>query len=853
LARTDGGALSDASADIRGGQKIEITGSRLRRIDGDTALPVNTYSREDIARSGQPSLERFLSSLNEASMSPGEGNFGTLSGQASVQLRGLPVGSTLVLVNGRRVQAVGSSTGNIFNLNLIPLAAVERIEIVPVGSSAVYGGDALAGVVNIILKSSLDGLALDARVAAGRGFGDGSISLAGGGGDERGGFVLLGSYSKATPLNAADRAFFVDGDYRRFDGRDARTRNCTPGTVTSASGANLPGLNSSFAGIPNVASGQALTAASFSATAGLANLCGSLANGNGSALIYGDEQFGLHGSAHYQLGQGISAFGELTLAKDKLNAKEAGLLLSNVLVPASNPYNPFGVPVRVTARLGSENGTEGIERRTDFTRLLLGVRGEFASRWDYEASVSTTRDTGDRQLLNGTVNATARTAALAASTTSAALNPFTSGLAASDDVLRGIWTDTARQNDGRKDQVTAFVRGPVMQLPAGSVDAIAGVEWARDRYKAVVPGTVATNSRSSEAAYGELRVPLMRSGEGGKETWNLAALTVAARNDHYTEFGAASTYQGGLELRPARSLLLRASAASSFKPPTLLQTAVDDLSLQLGTLNLLDPARGNEPIVSGELLRSTNHDLKPEKGRAFALGALWEPGASGTRLGLTAWRVKIDGLIALLTPQLVLNNESLFGAFVNRAPASGGQPGVVTRLVWAEVNFGRVQTGGVDIEAAHSWQSDTGRFTVGASVTRATQYDVAIAPGAPVDQRLGKRFVDYWAPKWKGRLSAGLDEGRWSLGLTSRYLGAYQDAGTSQRRLGDSWVHDLTGRVNLNRLGMNLGPVKSATVALSIVNLTDRQPQFADASPFFDSSQADWRGRYFSLRFAMDW
>ena len=838
---------------ISGGKptRIEITGSRLKRIDAESAQPINVYTREDIDRSGQGSLERFLGSLNEASVSPGEGAFGNLSGQGSVQLRGLPVGSTLVLVNGRRLQAVGSSTGNIFNLNLIPLAAVERIEIVPVGSSAVYGGDALAGVVNIILKKEFDGQSLSVRLASGRGSGDGGISVAGGRSDERGGFVLLGAYNRNTPLTAAERDFFRDADYRRFGGRDARSRNCTPGTVSSSTGDNLPGLDATFAGIPDTAPGQTLDVADFAATAGQANLCGGLANGQGSALVYGSTSLGLHASGYRLVADNWSVFGELTHVRDRLRTRESGLLLNNVLVPATNAYNPFGVPVRVTARLGPENGTDGIERSTNFSRVLLGLRGDFAPRWDVEAAVSTTRDSGERLLLNGTASAAARNAALASSTPETALNPFTSGRAASDAVLRGIWTDALRQNHGRKDQLSAFVRGPLATLPAGPVDMVAGWEAARDAYEAVVPGTVADNSRSSSAVYGELRLPLLRGGAAETRPWSLAELTLAGRRDRYADFGAAATYQAGLELRPLRSTLLRASGATSFKPPTLLQTSVDDLTLPLSVVGLFDPARGNEPVVSGDLVRATNPALQPEEGQALTLGALWEP-AAGSRLGLTAWRVRIDGLIALLPPQSLLDNEALFG-FVSREPAVGGVPGPVTRLVWAEVNFGSVETAGLDLEASHAWQGPWGRWSLGASATRATRYDVAIAPGVPAESRLGKRFLDHWAPKWKGRVAAGLDSGRWSLGFTSRYLGAYQDAGTSQRRLGATWVHDLSGTLNLTRLGVDLGAAKDASLALSVVNLTDRQPQFAEASPYFDASQADWRGRTVGLRLSVDW
>lgn len=856
-----GGSGADSSADRGAGARqvtrVEITGSRLRRLDSEAALPVNVYTRADIDRSGQPTLERFLASLNEVSISPGESSFGSTTGQGSVQLRGLPVGSTLVLLNGRRLQAVGSSTGNYFNLNLIPLAAVERVEIVPVGSSAVYGGDALAGVVNIILKKSVDGLAFSARVSSGRGFGDGGASLALGAQDQDGAWLVLGSYSKATPLNAGEREFFRDADYRRFGGVDARTRNCTPGTVTSSTSAPLPGLASTVAAIPSLMPGQPLGIEGFLPGAGQDRRCSGLSNANGSALAYGNEALSLHASGHRQFGDRLSLFGELTLVRDRLRVHDGGLVLNNVLVPASNAFNPFGVPVRVTARLDPENGTEGFVRHTDYTRVLLGARGGLGRDWDWEGSVSTSRDKGDRQLVNGTVNAAARTAALAASDPALALNPFATGRAASDEVLAGIWSDTDRQNFGRKDLASAFVRGPLLQLPAGAVEAIAGVEAARDRYEAVVPGTLVLNSRTASAAYAELRVPLWRGGAdaaAAQDRWTRAALTLAARSDRYSDFGSAGTYQAGLELRPLRSLLLRASAATSFKPPTLLQTSVDDLSFAIELANLTDPRRGGERVTGGEWLRTTNTGLQPEEGRAYTLGALWEPRAGeGPRLGVTAWRVAIDNMIALLTPQVLLDNEALFPEAVERGPAEGGQPGRVTRLRWAEVNFGTVETRGIDVEASYSWSSPLGRWTLGGSATRTTQYDVSLAPGAPITDRLSRRFVDYWAPKWKGRLSAGLDRGPWSLGITSRYLGSYTDAGETPRSLGGSWLHDLSGSLNLHRLGLRPEAAKAASLSLAIVNIGNRLPEYVNSSPYFDVSQADWRGRYASLRFSMDW
>ncbi len=832
--------------------RVEVTGSRLKRIDAEGPAPVYVYSRKDIERSGQATLERFLSSLNEAAVSTGEGGFGQTTGQGTVQLRGLPLGSTLVLINGRRIQAVGSSSGNYFNLNLIPMAAVERVEIVPVGSSAVYGGDALAGVVNIILKKSVDGIALNAHLASGKGTGDGSVSLGTGARSEEGSFLVLGSYSKTTPLTLAERAFFQDGDYRPFGGVDTRTRSCTPGTVTSANAANLPGLGSTFAGMPATSAGQTLSLADFGATAGRANLCNALANGKGTALIYGSESFSVHGAGERRLSESWLAFGELTFARDRLQAEQGGLQLNNVLVPASNLYNVFAAPVRVTARLGLVNGAEVFARDTDFKRVLVGARGELGSGWDFEASASTTRDDGNRRLSNSAPNATALAAALGASSPAASLNPFTTGMAASEDVLRSIWTQSRRESHGSKDQLSSFLRGSLLELPGGNVDVIVGAESAQDHYKTLTPGSFNIEaSRSTNAVYGEMRVPLWRRPAEGASVnvGELAALTLAGRRDRYSDFGSASTFQAGAEVRPLKNLMFRASSASSFKPPTLLQTHVDETSYTTDLFGLVDPRAGGAPIVGGEVLRSSNQKLQPEKGRALSFGAVWEPeSAVGSRLAVTAWRVKIDGLIALLWPQVVLDNEALFPGLITRV-AAGGK---VSKVLYTEVNFGSVSTAGTDMEVAHSWKAWGGKWMASATATRTTRYDVAVTPDSPVDDRLGQRAADYWAPQWKGRLSLALDQGAWNLGLTSRYLGGYRDKAPTSRRLGNYWMHDLAASFNLKRLGLQVPGAKEASLSLAVANLANRMPEFVSTSPYYDVTQADWRGRYATVRLAMN-
>ncbi len=832
--------------------RVEVTGSRLRRLDAEGPAPVNVYSRDDIEKSGQPNLQRFLASLTEVSASTGEGAFSTTLGQGTVQLRGLPVGSTLVLINGRKVQGVGSSTGNVFNLNLIPAAAIERVEVVPQGSSAVYGGDALAGVVNVILKKSINGKSLAVRGGGGHGYGDGSLSFATGGQDADSQFLVMAAYSRSTPLSMKDRDLFQDADYTRFGSDDTRLSYCSPGTVRSVSG-NLPGLNSNMAAIPQSASPH-LTVADFQATAGTQNLCNVFTTGGGAALFHGYETTSLHALGERKLFGEWSGFVELTHLRDRMHAADYGLRLGNVTVPAANPYNPFGVDVKVTAALSPENGTEGLSRQTNFTRALVGLKGGIGAGWDAEVTASMASDRGGSQSWNIKSNATALAAALASTNTATALNPFSTGRVASDAVLHQIWTDTNRRSAGRKDQVTALVRGSMLDLPAGPVDAVVGAEASHDTYD--VSATSETHTRrNSSAMYGEARAPLLRSSNDAGVRWELAALTVAVRRDRYSDFGSANTFQGGLELRPTRSLLIRGSAATSFKPPTMLQTHVTEIDYDASLFGLVDPARGGETITSGTVMRTTNPGLMPEHGKSRGIGAVWEPeGGLGSRLSLTYWQMRIRDMIALQGIQAALDNEALFPGLVTRGPSVNGQPGVVTGIKYTEVNFGRLDTSGADLDMAYVWKTSGGKVTLSGGATRTAKYAVQLVPKGPVVDRLGRRFTDYWAPRWKGRLAVSVDQGAWNLGLTSRYLGSYKDLGTSERRLGNFWVHDLGGALNLKKLWPGVLPgFKSASLGASVANLANREPQFAEGAPYYDVTQADWHGRYASVRLSLDW
>lgn len=838
---------SNRTASSEDGEDLVVTGTRLNRaVNG---FPVNAYSRDTLDTSGQTDLGSFLSTLNEVSIaSPASGPANIANRNATVQLRGLPIGTTLSLVNGRRVQASSSASGAlIFDLNSIPFSAIERVDVVPVGSSAIYGGDALAGVVNVVLRQSFDGVSLGGNLSLMEGAESRGLSFVAGRAFERGSIMALGAWSYNSPLSTLDRDFFLDGDYTRFGGPDARVRRCTPGTVTNAGAGNLPGLSSNLAGIPDLASGVVPTIGDFSASAGSPNLCAPFSEGYGAPLVHESERLSFHVAGDYRVFAGLTAFGELSYSREDTFAPNNAILLNNVLVPASNAFNPFGVDVRVTTLLDLENGATGPSRDTEFVRMLAGLRGDLGGGWDFEATILRARDESESINLNTLVNTAARTAALASADPATALNPFASGRAASETVLRGIWADSiGRIGESQHDQFSIFARGDVGELWAGPVNVVIGAEAGQDSWITSGPGFAYDTERTTQAAFAEANIPLLAAGAngGGRQ---IASLSLAGRWDSFSDFGEATTYQAGLEFHPIEDLHVRLATATSFKPPSLLQLNGSETIFASELLGLRDPRRGNEAIVGADVVFGGAANLEAETGDATTFGIAWEPEfLSGLRLGATAWKVDIEGLISQLPAQVALDFESRFPELVTREPSVGGVPGQVTRVAYQFVNFGSVSVSGVDLELAYTQPTSFGQFNITTSASRTNEYESLLTPGVPVQDRLGRRYFDFWAPEWKGRVSLGLDAGDWRIGGAGRYVGPYLDEGVSTRELGDVWTYDVWAGVDLFS--------ERTQLLVTVTNLTDELPSFAGtAGVYFDSSQGDWRGRFTSVRLSTTW
>src|SRR5258706_1636597 len=478
-------------------EQVTITGTRLRPAQTQSAQDLHIYDRPRIEQSGQSTVPDFLATLPQVSLSSPENTFIA----TTIRLRGAAPGSTLVLVNGRRIEPTtgGAAPFGFFDLSTIPLALVERIEVLPTGSSAIYGGDALAGVVNIILRSDFTGVLADAGYKWANDTEEKILSA--GAGWKRNAFSVsfMGTLSDRSPLFGYNRDITANPDYRRFGGPNLGSAQFgAPANVFSVSG-NLPGLGSSFAAVPIGSTGIGLTPADFAATAGTQHTGFYTTY---QTLIPEEHRVGAFLSANYRFGDALQVFAEVlgTHYQDSFTQTPPALQLATV--PASNPFNPFGTSVRVSGVVLGGERLDQLSFKEDFFRPLIGARGDIGT-WQWEVTAQHSADWG-RLAQVGLANAALLNAALASPDPATALNPFVDGTMGSPSLLASIYSNQfVSDYRGRSDIVDGFFRGPIVELPGGSLEAVLGGEYEDS---ALTRGF--SVDRNAKSVFAELRAPL---------------------------------------------------------------------------------------------------------------------------------------------------------------------------------------------------------------------------------------------------------------------------------------------------------------------------------------------------------
>jgi iron complex outermembrane recepter protein len=823
-------------------ERVTVTGTRIRT--GNASQDVKVFDREKIDRSGRTTVTEFLNTVPAVALSSTEQNTET-----SVSLRGLPVGTTLVLINGRRVGPKGvqgtQSQNDFFDLNNIPLGVVERIEVVAGGSSAVYGSDAIAGVVNILLRRNFDGVEGTANYGWADGVDETSASLAWGKEWERGGFSIVGSYQTRGELTNTERALTASNDYRAFGGANGNFPMCNPGNVFSIDGTPLPGApagsSATFAAVLPTSTGTP-TFTDFSY--GTLNEC---AFALGRHLSPATQRAGVFAQANYQITPSIEVFAELMYSHTEQDGHSNKQFMfgtpasQSFRVSASNPYNPFGRTVGIAATFdGVQVGTNF---DAEFFRPLVGARGTFLEEWDWEVAAWQAADWTEFASKDSIANNVAIQNALNSSDPATALNPFVVGSFGSPSLVDSLFSDGLRTFTGRAQSVNGFARGPLLSLPAGDIQLVLGGEYDRGTLSSKVVSAVTiplkpqtTYHRDSYAAFAEARVPIF--GAPDTASSEILAVTLAGRYDHYSDFGSVTTPQVGAELRPFDELLLRATYAEAFKAP-----ALEDLYSPVTTSSFLirDPISGLQTIVPGD--RGGNPNLRPLGGVSRTFGFVWSASEiPGLKLLATHWEIEEQDAIQNVTPQFVVDNEVRFPGRVTRNAS-----GAIIHIDASKVNFGSIEVAGIDYEVNYSLPTDFGDWSGSLSASQTYEYTATLTAGAPPLEGVSRaRESGNWAPRWKGIVGLGWTLDAYSANVGARYVGSYIDYRTP-RDIGNFWTFDANLRYDI---GDDIG-ADGAYVAVGAVNLFDTSPEYSSFSGNavgYDPSQADIRGRFLYVR-----
>jgi len=835
-------------------QEVVVTGSRLALTASQSAQDVKTYTSEQIAQSGQTTVSDFLNTLPSVSIAVGENYFQTGLGSTTVQLRGLPYGTTLVLINGRRIETSGSQSGNdFFDLNNIPLAAVERIEVVADGSSAIYGSDAIAGVVNIILKRNFDGFEASAKYGWASSIDETNASAAWGKRLDKGSFSIIGSYQTRGELDSGKRSITANNNYQSLGGTDNNLNMCNPGNIFSADGVTpLPGLGSAtYAAVPVGYTGKP-SVQEFQGTAGTLNEC---SIGLGATIIAPTHRAGVYAQGSYQLTPKLELFTELMYShvEEFTYLGYQGLFgqpgFQSFTASAANPYNPFGTTVGV-AELFTTLPRLGENTVTDFFRPLVGARGSFVGSWDWEVSAwsseDRTRNTGPLQILD----TTAIQNALNSPDPAQALNPFVAGPPGSYSLLRSFFSDTLTYFKGREQAINGFVRGQVLELPSGPIALVFGSEYNRDLLSSDVvsgfgpPNTQATYQRNSAAVFGEARIPIWAN-HSNPQAGDTIAATVAGRYDHFSDFGSITTPQFSAEWRPAETLLFRATYAEAFKAPPLLDLYAPQTVRQQ---TVTDPLTGQIDFVTAT--RGGNANLSAETGRSHTVGLVYSSDAiRNLRVSVTNWEVRENKAIQPVNAQFIVDNENLYSGRVLRGPPGpNGQPGPITSVNATFINFGSIEVAGLDFQIDYHYQTHFGTLSSSVAATNTYRYREALVPGAaPIDAASNAQDSGDWAPRWKGAVKIGWTRGPFSANLDGRYVGRYQDY-DSTRQIGNFWLFDGNLRYDVEKnFEATRRWTRGAYIEFGGVNLFNKLPQFSNynfGTFGYDPAQADIRGRF---------
>ncbi|HEX4051263.1 MAG TPA: TonB-dependent receptor [Steroidobacteraceae bacterium] len=827
--QTSDQASSDQSTTL---QEVVVTGTHIARANPDTVVNIQTISSQDLMASGQSTVADYLRTVSSSFGNNVNESFSDsfAAGASMLGLRGLTGSDTLILLDGHRITQYGlfqNGSDGFVDLNVIPLEAIDHVEILKSGGSAIYGSDAVSGVVNIILKQN----------STEKSFSAGDRLTTDGGGNARDANLSFGFGDFASQgFNVFTTASIYKRDQLLMSQRE------------NTSGQDYSGLPDGF-NVWNLANQYAPTGGSTSAfaTCGKNGLPGSAFSGEAGPGCYYNaasqqplspetERANVTSTFNVRLGSVWTGYGDLFFSNENTfyyytptpfnsgalvyNPATGGAITVSNVLPASNPSALGGVATPIDYSFQSLGGRNEVVVSNTF-RILVGAKASIGG-WDLDGSYGYSQNHVDLTT-EGEVNANVLGTDIANGAYDFA-DPAASAAGVNSALgLSDTQTSTATLNTFDFSGNTSL-----FQLSGGPLKTSLGAELRRESVDdepspLVTEGLVlnegferVVGSRTVLAAFGEADLPLLRSLD----------LDLALREEHYSDIGSNLEPQITLHWQPIREVGFRAAFSHGFRAPSF---AENGQASQVGFTDVSDP---NDPLGRptesiGQVTAGNPH-LKPEISKNLDLGLVVTP-AHNASLSVDFYDLMLSRVIAVNgTAQDIVDDPSAFPNELTRTP--GGEIAYET-IYWT--NKYKVYTSGIDIDPQYTLPlTSDSQLKLAIDSTYVLRFDIFDG-----DDWTNYTGTNDWfllspiygggaVPRWKGDLSATWSNPAWMLGADWRYINGYQNVttllGITTQPYVASWdAVDLNGEYR---------GLKNWKLDLSVVNVMNRYPPY-------DSSQ----------------
>ena len=799
-------------------EKIEVTGSRIRRTDIEGANPVTVMSRIDIERFGVTSIGDVLQAIPSAGSAINTNNNNGGNGTTTINIRGIGSNRTLVLVNGKRwAPGLGGSV----DLNNIPAAIIERIEVLKDGASAVYGSDAVAGVVNIITRQDFEGVHASGYMGQ-YDEGDGNKEqwdIGFGTSNDKGNVYFNISYVEEEPTFAGDReisAVPVFGAPTGFGGSSGTPNGRLFYTDAQANAFNAQ-LNDNGEIVPWTGS----SAFNFAPL---------------NYLSTPQERTNIYSQARYELTDNLS----VNVTGFYGNRRSSQLLAptplflgfgttNGVTIAANNPYNPTGLDLSdqngfdadgnfeanslyFYGRRMMEAGYRRFAQNVDQYQFNGGFEGviEIGDKEFFWDATYTFADITQNELTDGLLNMDRVAKALGdvnacnnSDDGCVPLNLFGGSTAIGEGSITQEQLDyitfTAQDAlNSSLESYTANLSGEIMELPAGYLAFATGYEkrWQSgyDQPDALIAaGITSGNSRqptsgdfSVEEFYLELAVPLLSDMPGVEQL----DLELATRYSDYSNFGDTTNSKVGLKWRVNEDLIVRGTWSEAFRAPSLSELFLGNSD---SFVSLQDPCNGGEagnpnaPGCAGipasyqqpnPQIRTTvggNADLQPEEAESFTYGFVYSPAqVEGLSITFDVFDIEVDNAVSSVGAQSILDACAETGTqFCSLIERTSG--GAVTELFNGLVNLGGQTTSGFDYNVAYNFETEFGDFRLnwdGTYVDERTTIVIDPVSGETIEENdAGRAFDRDVIPRLRTNLSVTWAYEDWTANYLVRFIG----------------------------------------------------------------------------------